>query len=143
MYLTILLPWRSQQKSTCECDATTIIAPPSLICSKKVNKDFTQGIEFLLYGQWQTSWNSYRSTRPGPSVDLTMPLDKRRICSHWQRPKASSQCRPAQRRSAEPFFLHRQRVPTVASSACPCACYCFARSTIGMGSRGFGRSSRM
>ena len=72
--------------------------------------------------QWRISWEAYKSTKPNPTAALATPLNKKRLRIHEGLAKAESslatQIRTEKIGLAD--FLHRRRVPTVASPACPC-----------------------
>ena len=72
--------------------------------------------------QWQTSWETYRSTKPNPANALTSPLSKARLRIHEGLAKAESSLATQIRteKIGLAAFLHRQCVPTVTSPACPC-----------------------
>lgn len=106
-------PWKEPTEEHRQRESDCRLAKSN--SSKEIYNHFTK--------QWQTSWDSYRSTRPEPSIALSTPLGKKRTRIHeWV---ANAESALATQIRTEKIglaaFLRRQRVPTVASPTCPCA----------------------
>ena len=82
--------------------------------SKKAQSIFTQ--------QWRSMWEAYRATKSDPSASLTAGLSRKRLQIHEGLARAQSSLATQIRTEKIGFadFLHKQRVPTVTSPACPC-----------------------